>query len=126
MDVSPKRLDGVRVLVVEDVAVLAWQIRDVLAEAGAEVVGPAPNVDRALALLQERAVDAAVLDKSLDGASSDPVADLLRSNNTPFLFLTGYGSGERGGRYGKCLTVSKPVTATVLIASVASIMQRAA
>jgi len=30
----PGKLDGLRVLVVEDVAILAWQVRDVLATPG--------------------------------------------------------------------------------------------
>jgi CheY-like chemotaxis protein len=71
------RLDGLRVLVVEDVAVLAWQVCDVLANAGAAVADPVSGVARALALLAEQKVDAAVLDKNLGGESSDTIADVL-------------------------------------------------
>ena len=43
-------------LVVEDVAVLVRRLRGVLEQAGAEVVGPAPDVRVALALLDGREV----------------------------------------------------------------------
>ena len=124
MDEERKRLHGLRVLVVEDVAVLAWRVCDVLADAGAEVVGPAPSVETALDLLAHQDVHAAVLDKNLDGLSSDPVADALLARNTPFLFLTGYGSGDNEGRYGEWLTVGKPVRPATLIESVAGIADR--
>ncbi len=124
MDEERKRLHGLRVLVVEDVAVLAWRVCDVLADAGAEVVGPAPSVETALDLLARQDVHAAVLDKNLDGLSSDPIADALLARNTPFLFLTGYGSGDSEGRYSEWLTVGKPVRPATLIESVASIADR--
>ncbi len=126
METGRKRLDGLRVLVVEDVAVLAWRIRDVLADAGAEVVGPAPSVETALTLLADQNVHAAVLDKNLDGVSSDPIADALLARNTPFMFLTGYGSDDGQGRYGEWLTVGKPVKPATLIESVAGITDRSA
>ena len=109
------QLRGLRVLVVEDVAVLAWQVRDVLLEAGAEVVGPVPNVSRALAALGEHAVDAAVLDMNLDGESADPVADDLVARRVPFLFLTGYGSGDTAGRHAAVPTLGKPLRPKMLV-----------
>lgn len=82
-------LPGLRVLVVENVAVLAWRVCDILAGAGAEVVGPVPDVSRALALLDGREVDVAVLDISLGGETAEPIADVLAARGVPFLFLTG-------------------------------------
>ncbi len=114
-------LGGLRVLVVEDVAVLAWRLRDLLVEAGAVVLGPVPSVAGALTLLTDDAVDAAVLDKNLDGASSDPIADVLTAQGVPFLFLTGYGSGDDEGRHGDRPTLSKPVKAQALITTLTAI-----
>ena len=108
-------LQGVRVLVVEDMAVLAWRVRDVLAQAGAEVVGPAANVPGALALLDSCAVDAAVLDMNLDGQPADPIADVLAARGVPFLFLTGYGSGSAEGRHAARPTLGKPLKPPALI-----------
>ena len=106
---------GLRVLVVEDVAVLAWRVRDVLQHAGAEVVGPAPDVPRALALLAGRDVDAAVLDMNLNGEPADPIADALAARGVPFVFLTGYGSGSAEGRHAGRPTLGKPLKPQSLI-----------
>jgi CheY-like chemotaxis protein len=108
-------LDGLCVLVVEDVALLAWRVHDVLAEAGASVAGPAPDVAGALALLAEGAVDAAVVDMNLDGEPADPVADALAARGVPFLFLTGYGSGDAEARHAARPILSKPLRPAVLV-----------
>lgn len=117
-------LDGLRVLVVEDLAVLAWQVRDVLTEAGAVVTGPAPSVERALELLAEREVDTAVLDMNLNGESADPVADALAARGIPFLFLTGYGSDVTRGRHAGRPTLGKPFRAAALVRALAGVTGR--
>lgn len=108
-------LPGLRVLVVEDVAVLAWRVRAVLVAAGAEVVGPVPNVPRALALLDCGEVDAAVLDMNLDGETAEPIADVLAARGVPFLFLTGYAWGDMEGRHAARPALGKPVRPAALI-----------
>lgn len=85
-------LDGLRVLVVEDNFVLAESMRWALQGMGCAVVGPAPTSERALELMDEEGVDVAILDIDLQGVSSIPVAERLRSLGRPFLFLTGYES----------------------------------
>ncbi len=120
-DGQPGVLDGLRVLVVEDLAMLAWQVREVLEGAGAQVAGPAPSVARALGLLAEREVDAAVLDMNLDGESSIPVADALAALGVPFLFLTGYGSGAAQGRHAGRPTLGKPFRAAALVRTLAGL-----
>lgn len=80
-----------RVLVVEDEYFIADDMAKALAQIGAEVVGPVPTRDQALALLsQEGAFDAAVLDINLRGEVVYPVADALRARGIPFVFATGY------------------------------------
>ena len=121
---GPGVLVGLRVLVVEDVAVLAWQVRDALTDAGAAVAGPVPSVAGALGLLAEREVDVAVLDMNLNGESADPVADALAALGVPFLFLTGYGSGAAEGRHSGRPILGKPFRAASLIRALASLMGR--
>ena len=121
MDPLPAALKGLRVLVVEDVAVLAWRVRDVLVQAGAEVVGPAPDVKGALALLEADEVDAAVLDMNLDGEAADPIADVLAARGVPFVFLTGYGSGDAEGRHAGRPTLGKPLKPLVLVRTLAGL-----
>lgn len=123
-DGPPGPLAGVRVLVVEDVAVLAWQLRDVLAGAGAEVVGSVPSVTRALALLAGLDVDVAVLDMNLNGEPANPVADALAARNIPFLFVTGYGSDGVEGRHAGRPVLGKPFRAAALVQTLAELTGR--
>ena len=80
-----------RVLVVEDEYYLADDMAQALARLGAEVVGPVPTRDKALALLASgEKIDAAVLDINLKGETVFPVADALAARGVSFVFATGY------------------------------------
>jgi PAS domain S-box-containing protein len=91
---GPTNLRGSRVLIVEDAVLLALELETGLSEAGAEIVGPAYELEEAMALL-DRPIDAAVLDANLNGRSVMPVAEALFKRKVPFVFATGYG--ETGG-----------------------------
>jgi CheY-like chemotaxis protein len=114
-------LQDLHILVVEDVATLAWLVRDVLVEAGAKVVGPVPDVARALALIEENRVDTAVLDVNLGDETADPIADILAVRAIPFLFLTGYARVDMEGRHSARPFLSKPVRPTVLVRALADL-----
>ena len=77
---------SVRVLVVEDEAIVAIDIADQLTEAGFLVVGPAPSVAKALKLIEDVGCDVAVLDVNLQGrnrrARGSRVA--FEANSVPF------------------------------------------
>ena len=79
-----------RVLVVEDEYFLADEMAQVLQELGAQVVGPVPTLEKALAVLAGERVDVAVLDINLKGRTVYPVADKLREQGVSFVFATGY------------------------------------
>ena len=83
-------LTGRRVLVVEDEYFIADDIARALTSLGAEVVGPAPDLQRAEALLNEGSIDWAVLDINLQGEMVYPVAQALQKRSIPFVFATGY------------------------------------
>ena len=85
------KLDGLRVLVVEDEMMVSMLIEDMLAELGCEVVGPASRLDEAIDLAKSSEIDCAVLDVNLGGQPIFPLADLLRERGRPFAFATGYG-----------------------------------
>ena len=86
-------MSGKRILVVEDEVIVAMLLEDILADAGATVVGPAARVARALELLEAEPVDAALLDLNLAGEVTIPVAEELKRRGIPFAFATGYGKG---------------------------------
>jgi CheY-like chemotaxis protein len=56
-----------RILVLEDEPLIAFMVRDWLAELGYETAGPAPSVRSALEIIAASNVDGAILDVSLNG-----------------------------------------------------------
>ncbi len=87
---TPK-LEGLRVLVVEDEMMVSMLIEDMLSDLGCIVVGPAARLDEAVELVNAGGIDCAVLDVNLGGQPIFPLADLLREKGRPFAFATGYG-----------------------------------
>lgn len=85
-------LAGLRILVVEDEFLVALELEQLLGGRGCRVIGPAASVARALALLGEERVDAAVLDVNVDGGRVTPVAEFLMAREIPFVLATGYGA----------------------------------
>lgn len=83
-----------RVLIVEDEMLIGMLLEDMLADLGHEVVAVVPRLKDALAAVQSKTFDLAILDVHLQGESAFPVADALIARNVPFVFATGYG--ERG------------------------------
>src|SRR3712207_3309616 len=92
-------LAGRRVMVVEDEFFLADDLAQALEKLGAEVVGPVPSKDKALAFLGAEPLDAAVLDINLKGEAVFPVADALRQQGVPFVFATGYDEASVPSSY---------------------------
>ena len=68
---------GARVLVVEDESLLAETLCDLMQGAGCEMVGPASTVAAALRLIDQAAIDVAILDIQLVSEVSFPVAYAL-------------------------------------------------
>jgi DNA-binding response OmpR family regulator len=102
------KIVNLRVLVVEDEFMIAHDIGDQLADAGFEVVGPAPSVATALRLVAERGCDVAVLDVDLGGETSEPIAGELRASGKPFVVLTGYSTDNLRPWFGDATVLTKP------------------
>ncbi|QND66650.1 response regulator [Mesorhizobium loti] len=102
-----------RVLVVEDEALVAMLIEDMLLELGYEVLGPAMRLGPALEMARDEIFDLAVLDVNLANEQSFPVAQLLQERGIPFVFATGYGL--RGA--GRALPGSHDASKALRIAS---------
>jgi CheY-like chemotaxis protein len=98
-----------RILLVEDEAIIAIMIEDVLADLGCEVVGPAANVPEAIRLAKSEQLAGAFLDVNLGGASIYPVADLLSARRIPFVLVSGYGVGGIDPRLVGTPVLSKPI-----------------
>ena len=115
-------LKGARVLIVEDAVLLAMELEGGLADAGAQVIGPAYELEEGMALLDQQ-IDAAVLDANLNGHSVTPVAEALTRRGVPFVFATGYG--DAGGAPGgfEAPVIRKPYDVTQVAAAVAELLR---
>jgi len=110
------------VLIVEDEYLIADDIAQVLKQAGAAVVGPAPTLETALALLASERIDIAVLDIELHGKLVFSVADFLRVRAIPFIFATGYSQAFLPAEYRGVATWEKPFNVYALALALANLM----
>ncbi len=79
------------ILVVEDDAVTAVSLTQILEKAGYRVIGPAATVKAAHASMADSRIDAALMDVNLGGdARSFPLAETLAALRVPFAFLSGH------------------------------------
>ena len=115
------QLAGKRILVVEDEALVAMLLEDILADFGCEVVGPAMRLDEGLELARMNGLDAAILDINLGGERSYPIADILDAKRVPLIFVTGYGHSGRPGKEDRVL--QKPYRSPQLAAALADMLE---
>jgi ActR/RegA family two-component response regulator len=72
-----------RVLVVDDEGIIAFHLAHELRREGFAVVGPAPSVVKALALIKQEGCDFAVLDIHLGQGTAEPIARELATRGVP-------------------------------------------
>jgi CheY-like chemotaxis protein len=101
-------------LLVEDEALVALMIEDMLTELGLNVVASVAQVPRACEWAASAAFDMAILDVNIAGEFVFPVARILRQRRIPFLFSTGYGQPSLDEEFRNTLTIGKPFSAEQL------------
>ena len=86
-------LAGLHLLVVEDEAMVALMVEDILADLGCTAVEVAGTVAKGLAIVAhpDPPLDGAILDVNIGGEKVYPVAEALTARGVPFIFATGYG-----------------------------------
>jgi DNA-binding response OmpR family regulator len=103
-------LAGRSVLLVEDEYLIADTLALAFEDAGAEVIGPAPTVAQALALIEGGSrIDVAVLDANLGGERAWPIAETLAQRAIPFLLVTGYDASSLPPQFQHAVRLEKPV-----------------
>lgn len=113
-----------RILLVEDEAVIALTAEDMIEELGCTVAAHAASVAEALERVAADEFDLALLDINLNGHMSTPVAEALQRQGKPFIFTTGYGSAGRQGEFAQVPVVAKPYTLTTLGRAILDTAQR--
>jgi CheY-like chemotaxis protein len=98
----------VRLLLVEDEALIALMLEDMVEGLGCAVTGLAPRVALGVAMAETGHFDAAILDVNVAGENVEPVAERLAAKGVPFIFATGYGEAGVPLRYRDRPVVAKP------------------
>jgi CheY-like chemotaxis protein len=114
MDREQPDLSGLRILVVEDMLLVAEEISEQLRSWGCDVVGPMSRVESALTPAREAPLDGALLDVNLAGESCFPLAAALSARSVPFVFMTGYDGGALPPEYRTVPRLGKPIAAREL------------
>ncbi|MFO1091373.1 MAG: MASE1 domain-containing protein [Hyphomicrobiales bacterium] len=104
-----------RVLVVEDEALLAFDIAMDLRQAGYTVVGPAATNAQAMQLIEGEGCDAAVLDIRLGRELSEPVARKLKEMKLPFVCISSYARRDHPPIYADVPFLAKPLARSALV-----------
>jgi CheY-like chemotaxis protein len=107
-----------RILVVEDEEMQALYIAEIARELGADVIGIATSISKALAEIAEKQFDCVILDLKMEGMPSLGMAKALEAMRIPFVFCTAYGREIREPL--NAPVISKPVAREAL--SVALLM----
>ena len=103
-----------QVLLVEDEAIIAMLMEDMLAEFSCDVLETVGELDAATAAAMTTRFDMAFVDVNLGGSPAYPVADILRARGIPFAFVTGYGSAGGSAAYADVPVLQKPFRAQEL------------
>jgi CheY-like chemotaxis protein len=100
-------LAGLKILVVEDDAIISMATELMLADCGCNAIAFACSVQEALAAIEAQRFDAVLLDLNLNGTLSDPVAAILKRQGVPFIVSSGYAP-RTGGEASGAPTLPKP------------------
>ncbi len=115
-----------RILVVEDDPLLAWELQDVLSGHGYQVIGPIgrlsillPHLEK---ILPDAAIDAALMDVTIDGGLVFPAADLLAGANVPFAFVSGHARQMIPAAHRHRPLLNKPICPADILGTVAELI----
>ena len=119
----PHKASGLRprILVVEDEAMIAMMLEDLLEDIGCDVAASFGDLGSALDWVAKNGdqLDGALLDVNLAGETVFPVADALYAKGKPFGFVTSYSAVPQARTY-DAKVLNKPVDTRALKALVAS------
>lgn len=114
----PRVLEGRSILVVEDEPLIALDITEVLESAGA-VVLTTYTLEHALHAVERPGIAGAVVDLSLQGGTTSPVCERLRTRGIPFMVYSGApADGPCAGPH-----LRKPATPSQLVSAMSDLLR---
>jgi DNA-binding response OmpR family regulator len=112
----------IRVLIVEDEPIIALSLEDVLVDAGFEIASVVSKVEKALALIESGACDAAIVDANLAGVSASPLAIALTARGLPFIVLSGYSREQMQDVFSGARFLQKPCRPKLVIETLNTVL----
>lgn len=117
-------LAGMRVLLVEDEAIVAIELQAALEDAGAEVQGPYFSLDDAMPVAASERLDAAILDVLVQDVEVFPLADALADREIPFIFHSGHAlPHDVKRRFASTPLLMKPASPRSLINQLSGVLE---
>ena len=116
-----RRLDGKRILVIEDEPLVSMDIEASSGGGGCAVVGPAGSWKGKGADCGGE-FDAALIDGNLGGEPVDELATALTQKESPFAFVCGYGRESLPLAFREAVLLGKPFSAEQLLATVTGLL----
>lgn len=117
-------LEGATLLIVEDEAIIALEMKATLVEAGASVVGPAKDVAGALLIISGEKLSGAVLDVRLGAETVWPVAKALQEKKIPFVFHTAFVEKDiKESAWRDSAVLRKPASSRQLVNAMAGLLK---
>jgi len=108
MRAEARRGEPIRIMLVEDEALIALMLEDMVEAMGCAVTGLAPRIALGVSMAASGDFDLAILDVNVAGENIEPVAERLAQRGIPFIFATGYGEAGVPLRYRGRPVVAKP------------------
>lgn len=103
-------MTSLKVLVVEDEAMISMLVEDAVEEAGHTVAATARNIGDAMEVAGSGDFDVALLDVNLNGQRAHALPVTLTARGKPFAFMTGYGDAGILEEFSEAPVISKPFT----------------
>jgi DNA-binding response OmpR family regulator len=114
-----------KILILEDEALVALEEEDLVRSMGYEVVGPVARLDVGMRIIESERIDGALLDVNLSGEeTSFPLARELQRQIIPFLFVTGLTKAFVTNAFPGVPVVHKPFQPAVLTFAIKRLIAR--
>ena len=123
MTSATRPLSGQRALIVEDDAMSALAMTEMLAGLGCTIVDVAGGLARGLAAAEFHELDVAVIDIHLGDEKAFRVAHMLMAREVPFVFATAASPDVIPPALSEVPTLSKPFTANDLKRSLMEVLE---
>jgi two-component SAPR family response regulator len=117
-------LSGRRILLVEDEALIALDLQNMLDRRGATVIGPAASVSEALDAINANQIDCALLNIKLGDETTHAVVATLEQRAIPMVFVTAYSDARLPPGFETHPIIQKPYSEDQLLRLIDSVFDR--